>query len=321
MAQNLSIRILDKNEYMEWDGFVKNSPQGSLFSSIMWLEMYGEPYKIFASFKGKEMVGGAAIIEDGTGKNTSPLVYFTPYQGILYRDNGSMNISDRISLEKNIAVCLIEELEKIYRNISLYNHWNFKDARAFYWHCYGRVGDEYVVTLRYTSVIDISDIEKAFNCMDDDTRYEIRKAEKNLIKVVQEDDFVSFDRLHDVTFKRQGIERPEHEEKLVKKIYEALKKDGRCKIYFAKTKEGVISASAMIIWDNKRAYYMFGATDPETRNNGATSLLLWTIFKELCAQGFKEIDLVGVNSPNRGRFKMGFGGALIPYLLIQRKRS
>ncbi len=320
MAQNLFSRPLSEDEYDLWDEFVNNSPQGTIFSSILWLKMYGEPFKIFGCFKGQELVGGGAVFEDETAKNTKSLVYFTPYQGIIFRDNSFMKIPDKISFEKNITFSLIEELEKNYHEIFLYNHWNFIDVRPFYWHCYGRAGDEYIVTLRYTSLVDLNDISKTYEQFDDDTKYEIRKAEKNAIEIVRgNDSFDAFNKLHEATFNRQGIKRTDYEVKLIKRIYDALYSKRLCKLFFAKTKDGVNSAAAMIINDCKRAYYLFGASDPETRNNGATSLLLWSIFNELHKDGLKEIDLVGVNSPKRGRFKMGFGGLLVPYMLVERK--
>jgi uncharacterized protein YwgA len=319
MAQNLNTSILKETEYNKWDVFVQSSPQGTLFSSIVWLKTYGEPFTIFCCYKGDELVGGVAVVEEKDGKNICPLVYFTPFLGVLFRNNDNMKNPDRISLEKNIVFSLLEELEKKYHKIAFANHWGITDARPFYWHSYGCKSYGYEVTLRYTSVVNLCDIQKTFEDMDDDTKYEIRKAEKNNIKIMQEDDLEAFFNLQEATFKRQDIERPEFEKILVRKICSTLKEQGRCKTYFAKTESGVNSASAVIIWDNKRAYYMFGATDPETRNNGATSLLLWQIFKELSSDAIKEIDLVGVNSPKRGRFKIGFGGALLPYIFVENK--
>ena len=66
-------------------------------------------------------------------------------------------------------------------------------------------------------------------------------------------------------------------------------------------------------WDNKRAYYIFGANDPAKRDGHSGTNVLWDAFYDLSKLGINEVDVEGVNSPHRGWFKLSFGGNIIPY--------
>ena len=44
--------------------------------------------------------------------------------------------------------------------------------------------------------------------------------------------------------------------------------------------------------DNKRAYYLFGANDPELRDTHTGTAVLWDAFKILNQSGIKEVDIL-----------------------------
>src|SRR5438874_10994601 len=99
-VSGLEVRELVANEHEAWDRFVAISPQGNIFCETLWLKLCGFPFRIFACYKGAEMVGGVAVFEDALGKNTMGLPPLTPFQGILFRDHGGMKPPARESLEK-----------------------------------------------------------------------------------------------------------------------------------------------------------------------------------------------------------------------------
>jgi lipid II:glycine glycyltransferase (peptidoglycan interpeptide bridge formation enzyme) len=65
--------------------------------------------------------------------------------------------------------------------------------------------------------------------------------------------------------------------------------------------------------DARRAYYLFGASDPALRDSHCGSAVLWDAFCFLASSGVAEVDLEGVNSPRRGWFKLSYGAALVTY--------
>jgi len=79
---------------------------------------------------------------------------------------------------------------------------------------------------------------------------------------------------------------------------------------------GDIPASAVLfLYDDRTAYYMFGANDPAYRNTSAGTFLLMNMIKEAFEMGLKEIDFVGVNSPNRGDYKISFNADIKPHFV------
>ena len=316
-VNGLAVRELEALELDTWDRFVRESPQGTIFSESLWLKLLGYPFRILACYKGDEIVGGVAVFEDELRSNTMETVPLTSFQGFLFRNNGFMKPPLREKLEKKVSFGLIEGLEHRYRNVTLCHHYSFEDVRPFYFHTYGQ-DSMYSVTVRYTSVVDLSDMNRAWSKMENNTHCEIHKGEKRGNSVQESDDFEIFDRMHRRTFERQGIERDIPSEFLAR-VYAELKKENRCQLFLAQNSVGSPTSACLAVWDNKRAYHWLAASEPEHRNDGSASLTLWTVCQHM-SERFPEIDLVGCNSPKRGAFKAGFGGTLRHYFVTALSR-
>ena len=87
-------------------------------------------------------------------------------------------------------------------------------------------------------------------------------------------------------------------------------------MYFSYTKNGSIGSAACFAIDHIRAYYLFGASDSNLRDSHTGTAVLWDSFAKLNHYGVNEVDLEGVNSPDRGWFKLSFGGDIVPYYHI-----
>ena len=59
-ATGLTVRELQPAQLSIWDRFVEQSPQGTIFSESLWLEICGLPFRGFACYKGDVIVGGVA---------------------------------------------------------------------------------------------------------------------------------------------------------------------------------------------------------------------------------------------------------------------
>src|SRR5438105_5115318 len=110
-ATGLTVRELQPAQLSIWDRFVEQSPQGTIFSESLWLEICGLPFRGFACYKGDVIVGGVAVFEDESSKSTMGTVPLTPFQGFLFRDNGFMKPPLREKLEKKVSHALIDALE------------------------------------------------------------------------------------------------------------------------------------------------------------------------------------------------------------------
>ncbi len=272
----LEIKLLTDHEQLEQ--LLINSDQGSIFSSVRWMSLFDDPFRIYGCYRGEELVGGIAGFEQGNCF-ISGNYQFTPYQGIVLK-----KISDKPSTMESLGmqVCegLIKTLSELYNDVIICNHWSFCDIRPFLW---DKI--EWKPFVKYTYLLDMRDTEKAWDRLEKDTRWDI----KNGVGVT----WVSLDRfkeLYQLTFQRKGLEVPTTDEffdKFVKTIKPTLL--------------GNEHTAAFFIKDDKRVYYIFGASD-----NGSSARVLWEAFST-----FKgEIDMTGCNLPEIAHYKHGFGGEL-----------
>jgi lipid II:glycine glycyltransferase (peptidoglycan interpeptide bridge formation enzyme) len=92
-------------------------------------------------------------------------------------------------------------------------------------------------------------------------------------------------------------------------------------MFVSYTANGRAGSMAYFCTDTKRAYYVFGANDPDLRDEHTGTAVLWDAFKSLAMTGVSEVDMEGINSPKRGWFKLSFGGEIVPYYNATFKRE
>ena len=102
-------------------------------------------------------------------------------------------------------------------------------------------------------------------------------------------------------------------------IQDILKKEiGQ--MFVCYNKENAPLYTTVFCSDSKRSYYLFGAGDIHSKERYKGSYCLWESFRILASKyNVEHIDLEGVNSPDRGRFKLSFGGDLRPYYEVSIK--
>lgn len=237
----------------------------------------------------------------------------TQFLGILYNDNSTMNPINGSSLEREILIEILDFLETRYKRLAINNHFYIKDIRVFTWRNYRPI-------VRYSYVLDLSNIKKVFENFEPQKKTYIRKSEKENIKIVSNDNVRLFHELHELTYQRQGLKCPISYSQ-TEKLYTTLKALLKCKMYFARDLHGNVSSTIFIVWNNKSAYYVMGANHPKFRNYGSANLTLWTAMQDLAEMGIKSFDLYGANTPSIAMFKRGFGGELKTYYRVEKYNS
>lgn len=254
-------------DYPLWDKFVEASPQGTLFSSTKWCLLFPVRFKILGCYKGNELQAGLIgfIDKDQFYSGGYPC---TQFQGVCFKQG--------LESKYSITEALITALPG---NSTVLNSYMMPDVRPFLWAGWKPL-------IRYTYVIrnpDLATLEK-------DTRYDILHNNDE----VSDGYIFKFYELYEQTFKRKDLPVP-------------VTWDWMMKFYTAY--EPVIKMSkhnaAMVVTDNKRAYYIFGASD----GSKSSAKVVWEAIKN-----YPEIDTVGANSKEIALYKRGFGGVLTPYL-------
>lgn len=174
-----------------------------------------------------------------------------------------------------------------------------------------------------TRLVPLGDDEALLAAFDKDTRYAVRRAEREGVAVARIDDgadLAAIDRLHELvgeTQLRAGFPMPERRRYRV--AWQALGDEGVASIFEAR-REDVLLASAMLVVEGDRSFYLFAGSRREERGETkrfATYALQWAMMRFARDRGVRCHDLWGIAPPGAdashpwhgvGLFKKGFGG-------------
>ncbi|MBI4936650.1 MAG: GNAT family N-acetyltransferase [Nitrosomonadales bacterium] len=311
----------------EWDGLVAASDDATIFSTSAYLAHTGCRLGLYYCYNADELRAGIAVIESADGENAvmdDLVIYGGPFFG---PPTNGQNRAQRISERFEIATFIAEALATRYRDISFALAPSVTDVRPFLWHNYGQTHDRYAVDVRYTSYLDIADFAQAHKLEDiaaygeasSARRQQVRYARRDGVATELFDDVNAFVAFYRMTMERQGeaveTEKLDRMEALVAGLIGA----GAARMFVSRTREGAPGSIAVYAFDRRRAYYLFGASDPALRDSPAGTAVLWDAFTALAKEGITQIDLEGVNSPRRGWFKLSFGGDLRAYYQVYKK--
>ena len=216
---------------------------------------------------------------------------------------------EELSRQKNFVNELISRLPFHHVFLQNFHHASF-NWLPWYWQGFEQ-------TTRYTYILeDLNRENVLWNGLQPNIRREIRKA-INRFKLRVRTDLgpdVLF-RVCQKTFQRQHINGLQKE--IVRRIYNACEKRGSGRAFFAVDKLERVHAAAYLIWDERTAYYLLGGGDPQLRNSGAHSLIIWEAIKH-AASVSRTFDFEGSMIESVERFFRAFGARQTPYHHIKR---
>ena len=91
------------------------------------------------------------------------------------------------------------------------------------------------------------------------------------------------------------------------------------KTIYASDQSGNIHSALFIIWNNYSAYNLISTIDPDYRNSGSTSLLIWEMIKYI-SDKTERFDFEGSMIEGVERSFRQFGAKQIPYFLIYKDK-
>jgi hypothetical protein len=232
-------------------------------------------------------------------------------------DNKNQAGHSQITREFKVVEYFIEQISERYKKFCFCQSWRLNDLRPYQWHKYHEPDKgQFSLDLRYTGILDLIkfiSFDTYLSSVRACRRQEYKKASQTLKLKFSHDDSL-LDTLYAKTFERQNLERASQDSALLRSICKHAIEGGYGKLSVALMNEVPVSA-VLFLYDDRTAYYLVGANDPDYRNSGAGTLLLMQVIKEAFSLGLKEIDFVGVNSPNRGDFKISFNAEIKPYFI------
>jgi len=308
--------ISDPNE-SEWNALVNTSPQGTIFSDTRYLSALEVSYTCYlVKAQHGETLAGVVVIEDRGSMHVAPCMY-AAYQGILFSHSVSMLASlKRVTREFRLTEYLIQVMCERYGNFSMALSPSFKDLRPFLWHNYHENNaPHFTINNRYTATLELSDfhLQNYLKSIRTVRRQEFKKSTAEITETKNSELFLD---LYAKTFERQEITMSSKDLELVNRLITSALTNGFGRLSMATTIDGVASM-ALFIYDSNCAYYLLGANNPDLRSSGASTALMIDNICHMAKLGLTKLDFIGVNSPNRGDYKLSFNSVLTPYFEVQ----
>lgn len=310
----MGYRIEAINDDTGWDAFVRSSAQASPFVESRYLSALGLDCDRLAVTSAAGVTLAVAAVPLDNGQPHQGAFPFCPYQGVLLSSAVSaLPPHKRHATTLGVMESLIDGLCARHTRFSLALSPAFEDLRPFLWHNYHQpAAPRFHVSTRYTALLDLRSFDPAafLTSIRASRRQERRKSAAS---IVESDDVAALLAIYRLTFERQGIAVPERQVAMLARLAASAIDQGFGWLSAARLPDGQVASMALFINDDRRAYYLAAANHPELRHTGASTHLLIDNIAEAARRGCESFDFVGVNSPNRGDFKLSFNPALVPY--------
>lgn len=314
-----------------WDSFVEDSPQGTIFSTSAYLKASGVKPGAFYVKKGNDIRG--AVVLNETNHRIAKLDDLVIYNGVLHKKDLTTKPVRARNERHEITKFIIDELLLRYDHLEFSLSESFEDLRPFLWLNYHSNNplDKFELDLRYSSYLNITSLKDSldgseesllFKNLDSLRQRNLREAKKVGAQVKIQDcpklllqNYVKLMESQNELVEIAKIER-------MRSIIETLVHKNKAFIACSISPSGANLYQCVFCFDSKRAYYLFGAGDLDASERYKGTLAFWGSFEFLAKKyGIKEVDLEGVNSPQRGFYKLSFGGNLKPYFEVIKRSS
>jgi len=316
--------LVPATNYSDWDSFSMQSPQRSVFFQSRYLSVVGRKYALFFVRQGEQIKAGVALVlsDDGGSCQLDSLVI---YNGILFAAAETSRPAKARMERFELTEFIIKELNDRFNGVEMSLSPAFEDMRPFLWHNFhsSQAADKFRIDLRYTSFLDISEffLLKAdsetdlFRRLDNSRQADLRKAQGRLA-FGETDEVERFVQFYDEILLSQGAAMDSKKLDRIRNLIVSILHEKLAKMFAVINENGQLTYMMLFTLFQNQGCYLFAAGDQNNRQRYDGTYCLWESLKALSRLGVREIDLEGVNSPQRGAFKLGFGGDLRPYFRV-----
>lgn len=291
----------------EWDRLAAS--HGCLFDSVRWTRLFEPRIRRVGLFDaGGALRGGFCVWEQRKlGLRILRNPPFTPHIGPFFEYRAS-NAAARTNEERDVMEAMAAWLDSQRAAvISLGLGLTAKDYLPFYWR-------GFKVVPHWTYLVDLAlDPETILAAMSVDRRNEIRKADRDGLRVESAADTTVLRSLVGKTFARQEKRLPERAIETVAAEFSPA----RNSFCLVACTEGAPVASVYVVHDEHTAYYLMGGY-ADGAHHGAGALAMWHAILKAKEMGLEVFDFEGSVIPPIERYFRGFGGTLTPIFSIHK---
>ncbi|MEC9282566.1 MAG: hypothetical protein VX642_07625 [Bdellovibrionota bacterium] len=327
MSDALSFEEVELNSHSHlgvWMDFLTKSPQASCFFDPHFFKNFSHENRCFLIKKGKSIKAVFFGLTESEGKN---LVFKNGaiHSGFIISSE-ILNLKSKSKMNSQIYEVtnfIAEQLPKHFETIDFCLSPEIIDIRPFQWLNYHSPNDDdkYKITTRYTSFLDLFALEKYSSESEEWAanlstlrRREIRKGFANSYHFEESTNIEAF-----LTIYKQAassyMDQIEKEIQSIRDLFNNYQEN--IKIYFLFSEKKQLVTASLFSYAYQKAHFLYGASKKEVIEAGMGSYAMWKSIESLKNIGLKTLDFEGINSPERGRFKLSFGGNLLAYYRIQ----
>jgi hypothetical protein len=243
-----------------------------------------------------------------------------PYQGITLAPIAGKPHSI-FNKQLKILSEFIKELTSKYKMLDFSLSHDFIDLRALLWFNYHeQEKGQFALDLNYTGIVNLKEEKKFENYLTsirNVRRQEWNKCIKNQYYITESEDIDQFMLFYKLMFDNQNMELSDKTMAIVRGITTESLRNSFGKLTFCYDSQGNLLSSMLTLIYKDTAYYQFGVTNPEHKSSGASVFLVLNSIKSVYESNINFFDMVGINSPNRGDFKLSFNAIPVPYFNVK----
>ena len=292
-----------------WDAFVRQSPQGSLYSRHAYLCATHPPWEaLIASDKGEWQAVFPLFPKQRYGLRLHWQPLLSQYTGILLKPLDKAQPLSYYEQQKTLIEALLNNLPS-YRLFSGQFPPAFDYPLPFIWR-------GYTLTNRYTYQLDLAAMP-AFRQLRTNLQRNIQKATKAGWTAAISRDTAAFTGL--IEQSHPAILRSPEALQRASAVSDQLLTRCLGTLWACHDQDGRMRAGVLLGRDDTTTYYLMGAAEPEARRQGTLSLLLWQGIQHAAAF-CSTFDFEGSMHPGIEHFFRGFGARPVPYLRVYRNQ-
>jgi hypothetical protein len=281
---------------------------GTFFNSPAWNKLFEAKLERLGFFnEDDELLGGFYLYRDqrlGVPILRNPP--FTPNVGPFFRPDIGKTASLAESHRK-FTLAMADYLStRAFSIVFLPLEYAMRDMLPYLWH-------KFKVVPQYSYVLDlVQTVDDMHTAMSENTRRNVRKAQRDGLKVVQIMDYHVIEGMICGTFLRQDLTIDTN---VLKKIMFDVATPQNSFAY-ATFSGARILATCFVVHANGTGYYLLGGHEPRDGHYGAGPVAFWEAIKHAKEIGLERFDFEGSVIPNIERFFRGFGGRLETYYVV-----
>jgi lipid II:glycine glycyltransferase (peptidoglycan interpeptide bridge formation enzyme) len=314
----IRVRPATDADHQAWQGFLAAHASGDFLHDWAWADVSafdGQPQRRFVVLEGDALVAIAAAQVRRLPLGRS--FWYVPHGPVLDYDHPlaaerlrgvAIGLREAGRRDRAIAIKLEPRLERGSPATRLLGKLPHEGGTL-------QVGQ--------TRLVELADDETMLAGFDKDTRYAVRRAEREGVSVSSTTDagsLVAIDALHALvleTQRRAGFPRPSQQRYRI--AWRGLASAGRATIFEAR-RDGQLLASGMLVLEGDRSFYLFAGSVREQKGEPkryASYALQWAMMRHARDAGARVHDLWGIAPQGAGPehawhgvglFKKGFGG-------------